>query len=338
MPDPVVDNHQCPKGNNTKSTQNSYDRPRAVREWKDFEFDTLTEIYEGRLFSLLSQRLDLRDFSDIPEFPFRRYHDEPSLEPLLVKWNQSVVLEALEKSQPFLLETEDHIYMVRGGQADPPNPPDPQKPQNPKSPKSKPRKPDWGAVVDRKNKSKNLLPGDTKLSSKWSSSKIEPGEVRYSHVQKDWMRPLEQIYTYCLRNNTRYGYLITDAELLAVRVRLGQDKNQKTSFVSKDTDAVVERARDVGILDYKAIPWKTATNRASSTADGLTMNLALWWLHLIAIGDTKIGDNYGALRDEAWGPVTRNKTPSPSRADLTKVSIATRGHSVNQVRIKADHV
>ncbi|KAI4276432.1 MAG: hypothetical protein LQ337_002482 [Flavoplaca oasis] len=34
----------------------------------------------------------------------------------------------------------------------------------------------------------------------------------------DWMPAIQQTYTYCVNANVQYGYLITDKELLAVRV------------------------------------------------------------------------------------------------------------------------
>ena len=72
--------------------------------------------------------------------------------------------------------------------------------------------------------------------------------------------------------------------------------------------ALKKRAEEVGVLDCKAIPWKIDADQESQSSNHLTVNLALWWLHLLATGDNDIADQktYGALRDansDIWGSV-----------------------------------
>ncbi|MCJ1258317.1 hypothetical protein MMC24_006149 [Lignoscripta atroalba] len=296
IPNPAVSGEACPDGSNTKSTKNDYYVPRAVCEWEEFEYETLNVFYGGELRRVLEQEFDLQDFSGIPDFPFCKYFDENSFESLLIKWNHSIVSEALSKAQHFLSRMHDPIYMVRGGQAESPYP-------------RKKWKPDWGCVrlprFEPRVKRKNLLPGDTKVSAKWSSELIKTGEMTNNRESKDWTRPISQIYSYCVRNNTRYGYIITDAELVAVRIRLVQQHDPQTSFDTarsspEPAKSVIHRARTEGILEYKAIPWTEGGNEAGRNSKSMTINLALWWLHLIATGKTDIGDDYGTLRDTLW--------------------------------------
>ena len=316
-PNPAVSGEACPSGRNSMSSKASYEIPRKLRKWEDFEYDTLRTIYGGQLRKVLEQEFSLQDFSEIPDFPFCKYFDENSLESLLIKWNHSTVSEALAKAQAVLGQTQDHIYMVRGGQAESPYP-------------ERKWKPDWGSVRMPKSgtleKRKNLLPGDTKVSTKWSSAMIKTEEPQFSREDIDWMRPLRQIYSYCLRNETRYGYIITDAELVVLRVRLDHDFNQQMSFDSMESfpesqGSLVQRARDAGILEYKAIPWVSGTQGASHTAQSMTVNLALWWLHLIARGNTNIAEDYGALRDATWGTTAEDQVPSLGHLALSQVSI-----------------
>ena len=323
-PDPTVNGDRCPKGGNT--TQSTYDTPREILEWEEFEYETLTRIYGGRLCNILNRTFDLVDFTNIPDFPFCRYYDEDSFQSLLVKWNWSVVSEALAKSQPLLLQSHDHVYMVKGGQA--PSP----KAKAEKKEKKRGFKPDWGCAIGEsrpmmapghEESEPSLLPGDSKVSKKWSSSLIEPGRVQNRWGSKNWMSPLRQIYSYCLSNNRRYGYLITDIELVVVRVRLDQKTEQMAQLRDLDIDSLRECARKSGVLEYKAIPWQPATGDRTQTVSGLTMNLALWWLHLLATGNCSIGGDYGELRDAVWAPVSRKRSPTPLRTDLTKVSIDT---------------
>lgn len=56
----------------------------------------------------------------------------------------------------------------------------------------------------------NLLPGDTKLSIKWSSDDF-PDDLTA------WRNPVRQILHYCEKAKVRYGYIITDEELVVMR-------------------------------------------------------------------------------------------------------------------------
>ena len=283
LPNPAVDGEACSKGSNTKSTKREYSYPREICDWEDFRFDTLNAFWDGDLGKALKEDFILQDFSEIPTFPFCHYFDENSLESLLVKWNQSIVSEALAKAQKFLDRGSNPVFMVKGGQTEPL----PQK-----------LKPDWGCVRLRDSgpylKRKNLLPGETKVSPKWRSAYIDK---RPGNSKRVWMRPINQIFSYCVENNTRYGYIITDAELVAVRVRLGPQDNPRASSKS-----VKVHARDNSILEYKAIPWTGIDEDGRENSDKMTINLALWWLHLIATGKTEIEKHYASLRDIGWEP------------------------------------
>ena len=310
VPNPEINGRHCPGGTNSKSRTGSWEAPEELSQWKDFDYDTLISIYNGELHRVLLKRFTLQDFSKVPDFPFRWFFDENSLESLLIKWNHSVVSEALENAQAKLESPEERVYMVRGGQAK----------------HEKQSKPDWGCVKlpvsNFIEKKRNLLPGDTKVSTKWKSECIKYGKLAKHPMPMDDLAPLSQIYTYCLRNETRYGYIITDKELVAVRVRFQQEKSdsQKTfeslgSAEPQSQESLFEKSRKAGVLDCKIIPWKIGTDQKSDedrmsdmdrmsdtqdTPDGLTVNLALWWLHILAAGNIDIADEetYGALSDE----------------------------------------
>ena len=296
IPNPAVSVEACPNGPNTQISKADSLAPRKISEWEDFEYDAMDVFFGGGLRKVLEQEFDMQDFSGIPDFPFCKFFDENSLESLIIKWNQSIVSEALSKAQCSLNQMHDPVYMVRGGQAKSPLP-------------SKKLKPDWGCVrlshSEPRTKQKNLLPGDTKVSAKWSSKFIKTGNIEKRQTSSDWIRPIVQIYTYCVLNNTRYGYIITDAELVAVRIRLRAQHNSQTSNNSmglspEPTTSLKHRAAREGVLEYKAIPWANCRNEGQQNHKSLTVNLALWWLHLMAAGKTDISDDYGPLRDILW--------------------------------------
>lgn len=267
-------------------------------------------MYNKDLSRLLERKFDLQDFSAIPDFPFCKYFDENSLESLLIKWNQSVVSEALAKAQAGLSDDQESIYMVRGGQAQPP---------------FRNWKPDWACVRRSASapleKTKNLLPGDTKLSQKWSSAVIEKAGGKIDKMSINDVKPLNQIYSYLINNGTRYGFIITDAELFVVRVRLEQ-YNSFNSGNRDSKDSLPKRAQEAGVLDYKVIPWTAGVDNESQTSNVLTVNLALFWLHILATGHIHIGDkeNYGLLRDAVWNPAADNDAPSRGYAAVGPVS------------------
>ncbi|KAK7883397.1 hypothetical protein LTR67_011268 [Exophiala xenobiotica] len=150
---------------------------------------------------------------------------------------------------------------------------------------------------------RNLCPGETKLASKWSTSK--EGRRR-----SDYPLPFSQIQTYCGRQwGTRHGYIITPEELVVIRVsrepigpglaasRVMRNLTQSTrdqpshsrtfsaetvsselqamsldtgSSFSDDANPNIE----YGPLQFKSIPWS-----AEGTGK-MTVKLGLWWMHM----------------------------------------------------------
>ncbi|KAI4213159.1 MAG: hypothetical protein LQ349_009294 [Xanthoria aureola] len=219
-------------------------------------------MYNGALKRILDSEQDLHDYSGIAEMPYRRIYDEASLESFLDIWNWRVVSEALATAQKGESMAADgsHIFMARGGQAYFPKLPAGIK-QSPGYPKQPP----------------NILPGDTKLGSKWKSSNIEPGKVSKATNRDGWLAAIRQIYTYCVQTDARYGYLLTDKELVAVRISWIPDTEMKGPKDKADSGA-----HRIGILEYKAIPWSYDETETQSSDGRLTVNLALWWLHMMA--------------------------------------------------------
>ena len=90
--------------------------------------------------------------------------------------------------------------------------------------------PEEARQVGQVGKSWNILPGYTKLGKKWSSNKIVRGPVKVD-IKCQWLRPLAQIYTYCVRANVRYGYVITDKELVVFLVCPTPQSNEPAATI-----------------------------------------------------------------------------------------------------------
>ncbi|KAI4212011.1 MAG: hypothetical protein LQ351_005193 [Letrouitia transgressa] len=292
-----------PRATNTTCEGVYWETPTAVKPWKDFNLVSLNAMYGGCLREVLRQNYNLRDYTHIPKFPFCEIYNENTFEALLLQWNHPVISDALAKAQDCSEGhlSRDPIYMARGGLAKVLE-------QGPTSKGTEERKgykrPDWAGIfrskswepqLDMSTKYINVLPGDTKLSKNWKSKDIPPGPTR-GWKRNNILYPLNQIYTYCIRANGRYGYVITDEELVVVRVRGRLDLNQNSSDESKDSTKYSETLHS-GILEYRAIPWAWHDSSTDTEWDGLTVNLALWFLHLMAAAERGIEARYVPLKN-----------------------------------------
>lgn len=222
------------------------------------------------------------------------------------------------------------------------------------------RFPDWAGIQPAlsqadvrgiKNSSINILPGDTKVSKKWLSDDIVDGALDTDYTPDNWQRPLKQVYTYCVRANSRYGYIITDKELVVIRIgpstqekspistqessqgfdvvqtipEITEESSQGCFEYDEGNDCVLpnpifnKMKRDGGILEYKAIPWTNDNGGKPRRAhDPMTVNLALWWLHMMASVSSIIKERYAPLSKIAppscFGVQSSNSHP-PNTSD-----------------------
>ncbi|KAK0716554.1 hypothetical protein B0T21DRAFT_339397 [Apiosordaria backusii] len=163
--------------------------------------------------------------------------------------------------------------------------------------------------------------GDSKVKQKWKSEWLtladkalqittdppyhKPGTPQKDYdkthgVKHDRVKPLSQIATYCRYGETRYGYIITQTELVALRIRL----------FGAYTPANPTRAA----IEYKSVPWSASGNQ-------LTVNLAIW-----ALGCMGMNDTHRPLE----GP---NHTPLAGMARLTWWKKATRKNEEGYVNV-----
>ncbi|CAD6585742.1 MAG: hypothetical protein ASARMPREDX12_002105 [Alectoria sarmentosa] len=325
------------KSKKTKSntTNVGYKKPRCIRQWDDFDFDSLQAIYDGHLRGALAQEIgNFTDRSTIPHLPFCEIHDEDSFEALVIKWNQSVISHALDMTQNFsgADQADGKIYMVRGGQAD----------------RTAGICPDWAGIRradirpanPQTSRPSNILPGDTKVGWKWSSHSIVAGDTEDVYLVDDWLEPIKQIFTYCCKLKARYGYIITDKELVVTRIRPFSQDDLKSPVESQGsvrsfpspkerlTPASSElsnssprnAASDIlrhGTLEYKAIPWSSNDSEASASETSLTINLALWWLHMMALESHEICYWYPPLAE-----AMRRQTSGGQHHDVKGLNLA----------------
>ncbi|KAL9037038.1 MAG: hypothetical protein Q9214_005871 [Letrouitia sp. 1 TL-2023] len=56
------------------------------------------------------------------------------------------------------------------------------------------------------------------------------------------------------------------------------------------------RAADDGMIEWRSISWFSDQNRTDPECEGLTVNMALWWLHMLAAAGHDIQDKYIPLK------------------------------------------
>lgn len=171
------------------------------------------------------------------------------------------------------------------------------KKSGPKKGQDKPMLPDWEGVLGSEDSCgrqgillpRNLLPGDTKPSTKWDFSQLP---LKHNHVSMysqdtEFIAPIRQIYTYGVRSNARYGYLITDKVLFVVLIRpiprgaADSQSSGNSNPESSDQSAYARIDKAGGGLEFKLIPWENHEAYQAKGSEGLTINLALWWLYML---------------------------------------------------------
>lgn len=181
---------------------------------------------------------------------------------------------------------------------------------------------DWaGIVVNAQSPNPpyvNRVPGDTKQSHKWASMMCKP---KFEENSEDFLNPLRRVLLYCVKVNSRYGYIITDEEACFFRrtkseepaVPLSTNRPQRqnpqsthnrgasintvtsgTSSMSIDTSG--SPYTDGGnpdinekFLEFMTVPWR------ASGPNSLTINLCLWFIHLLAASDNSVKESYPVL-------------------------------------------
>jgi hypothetical protein len=278
----------------TNTTNQTWRRPSRIAKWEDFDCASLMESCGGLFCEMLKHTIEPMKFPHIEQDTIR-FADEAALEKHYIsQWTYPIVTTALSHAQR---QSNDRglrppfVEMVAGGNAQ----------------SISRHKPDWAGtrtvVPGNPNQTINILPGDTKVSYKWKSTEIVPKKVNANDVVQNWFWPLRQIFTYCMNFKTRYGYIISDEEVVAIRVRAPHERIEENN-----SRRSIVLSKDRGTIEY--VPIYDSTQDPCGEKR-LTMNLAIWWLHLLAANNRSIQTTYGPLKDETLDGLGREPTPPP---------------------------
>lgn len=273
-----------------------YPKIRTIRPWEGFSREVLNKCLKGKLGEELST-----EHEDLPELPHvsMNVDDEDDLRELIAKHYKEIVGKVLERLSRGTMGQE--IRMLNGGRTvmhwD----------------ATRRYKPDFGGSKSLANpypshRLDNILPGDAKPNVVFKSEAIQ--EILALETDKEkraqllQYKALRQIVHYCTCSLLRYGYIISEKELVIVRV--GAALDQKEPEDSAERFYIFWEDPDV---EFLSIP---ASNQGDE--DGtLTVCMALWALHLLAANDGYMEfGNYPPLEDhDLQSPELQKSLPRP---------------------------
>ncbi|KAI1360579.1 hypothetical protein F5Y08DRAFT_348683 [Xylaria arbuscula] len=259
--------------------------PREVRKWDESHFENLEKIYEGQLMN--AARAPRHALPHYPSILAKdcRIEDEPMTTCLISKWNDSIVSIALEAVKD---ELNPCIWVQKAS-----------KPDRSVHIHKVTLRPDAGAYSiheqDHGTK-KERFPKDYKCARSWNSLKIRNGEYvdrltgewRPGRIHRNDNMPIRQAYTYSVKFGCRYGCLLTTEEAFVFRIR---PRDQQSELLSPQ-----EAVKTRGLMEYVSIPWRHGTDE--NDYKKLTVNLALWVLHVLAGNHYQTLDDYPDLHTE----------------------------------------
>ncbi|EHK22895.1 uncharacterized protein TRIVIDRAFT_60285 [Trichoderma virens Gv29-8] len=172
--------------------------------------------------------------------------------------------------------------------------------------------PDWSVISSTWVVEKgylNVLPGDTKLDAKW-----RPSMIHEAKNFEEWQKVMHQVVSYMMKEENRYGFIITDTNMVALRLTrrpvesgIAADRPRRdnvpghqrhisdTSMAELESSFIDEEATnwDYYPPEYAIIPWDV------HGPGKLTIKLALWCLAMMAAnGHRYIAYSYPDL--DSW--------------------------------------
>ena len=305
-PNPSLDCTRSSTGTNTFNAK--WDPVTGLEDWTEFGYDNIMHMYGP----ILQQRVPAIPGSSPPLSRLdKQIFTERTFETVLDRAIMPEVSAALRIAWPLCYPSDDLSEIAEIGKGD--------KARRGTAEEDNRYYADWAGIRGREITSfgyKNVCPGETKLASKWSTSKEDRRRV-------DFISPFSQIQTYCGRQwGCRYGYIITPEELVVVRVSResvgtglaalrslreasGNPSSHSRTF-SADTvsSGIQAMSLDMGSnfsddanpniehgpLLFRSVPW------AAKGKNALTIKLALWFLHMETRNDLSVQHEYQPLR------------------------------------------
>ncbi|CAM1505187.1 Fc.00g108240.m01.CDS01 [Cosmosporella sp. VM-42] len=340
-PNPTV-SHPPPK-NKSNTPGRGWHFPMQLKVWEDFSsFKILESAFGGDLL-----REARRGNRVLPQYPIIRpkadcvIRNERNTETLINKWNREIVSAALDP-----IEREFHPVIWCQGDppatkeySQPPPRPKNQRAQPPRKSSTQARRPkpqslyrlssDSGSIpwnsplpdIDSTTVSRcqEMFPKEYKPASKWRSDWMverelinESGEWETGREGSNLAMPIRQAYSYCIQHMCRYGCILTCHEAFLFRIK---PRDKEPTNASQDPKLLRDRLIENGLMEYISIPWGNHRQGDVETHETWTINLALWFLHVLAGNSYEAGWEYGSLKDERLAvPIAVERQHDPTSA------------------------
>ncbi|KAL7785173.1 hypothetical protein V8C37DRAFT_394595 [Trichoderma ceciliae] len=319
-PNVVIDSSLVRQSTNTTTVNEEINNWRL---WKDFNYENVIKMYSSELSA--DCPLHWGRHEPLKEDLKIRYED--ALESVLLKYFLTDVNQALSLQDA----TASTAYYAKGSRC------------------GQEIRADWAVICPTEDiDAKMFAPGDTKLHLKWS-----PEMHEHENTYEEWAKPLNQICNYMAMCGSRYGFIITDYELVLFRltrcpigkgIAANRDRRvlpsitninrshtrnpSETSMESSSSQALsMESSHDLSMASSRDFYEDSDPSKWSyldpeyvtilMNASGekvLTAKLALWALAMMSVnGDNSIEYKYPALN--SWrGPVGGSYTHNTSGA------------------------
>lgn len=250
---PTLDLSREPAGSVTQDHLYLKVKPNNVSRWDDFNYANIAAAY-GHLFKLGPFESDASNLRGTPA----RVEREDHVDFVTAAWCMQICRMPIKHGAGVLqralgLPEVEVTTQAKGRQS------------RDLGSEKRARIPDWSVYL-KDDAQTVLVWGDDKCSSKWTSDQLKCPDENYI-----W--PFRQMLTYCVNNNTRYGFVLTPKEMVVMRVL-------------RDSST---RAKPQWMIQYKSVPWD------EFGPGQLTVNLAIW-----AIAMMSVNEGYRMIHGPEW--------------------------------------
>ncbi|PHH91464.1 hypothetical protein CDD83_365 [Cordyceps sp. RAO-2017] len=307
-------------GSKSLTSHHMYHWPKQLKKWDEFSFETLETLYEGSLIRVARERA-----SPLPALPHLSQDadcvvgDEDATQHVFTKWNHTIVQAALDEvREPFhsCVWTPGRRHSRAGARFTPTRHETSASEQPGRTAcgrlSRKNFKPDAGAFLPCRTHGSSCaavpverLPKDYKTAAKWNSSILFQGDIldesgrwRRKASRKNEAMPIRQAFTYCIHFRCRYGCILTTDEAFIFRIRPRAGASYTPESALRGDDALERSLREDGLMEYVSIPWASDETQDADSDGTLTVNLALWLVHILAGNHHEVDWSYCPLASE----------------------------------------
>ncbi|KAI0410208.1 hypothetical protein F5X98DRAFT_387170 [Xylaria grammica] len=327
--------------------------PAAVKHWDEFNYEVLETIFGGELMrEAKKERSNLPHYPHLDEdVDLRLGKSEPITRSLFNKWNHTIVLASLRAVQdafhpclwrettgekpsksciPLPTDSENSKRAPDEATPEPEGMNRAEKTQKAirKERSKRSRQPDGGSVSVREillKKSGERFPKEYKPASNWSSKKLRDG--KYTNKETgEWHKevqliinnniaPIRQAYTYCIDYGCRYGCILTTSEAFIFRIKPRGNYEGSIDDDPSSFSQLIEKVKADGLMEFVSIPWMHGCDDHHHDYKEFTVNLALWFTHILAGNHYKLDWKYPNLHEEELVRVPQQQGLQPRVSD-----------------------